>query len=260
MIDGFFDTYCGQAMRSNLGHIPERPLGGLIFDPFCPSIGPVDVLQLLQLHIGYDQRQARAPVGHVDRGTRLLAVQISDVATGHGAADHAPDGAENFVAIDFDKKSATGAVAWCASSGGRNAHQSRSPRVFGEQLPQKIGGRDADDDEVACGHKEAVPDIIFVVVRFHLQDFLPMTAPDAPKPLMKASVHLLNIYISDLTSICQESFSLVSPLITQANGEQPCAGGLGAQPGGVSLKRLLTISQRPCSGWSADAGQISPLL
>lgn len=245
MIDGFFDTYCGQAMRSNLGHIPERPLGGLIFDPFCPSIGPVDVLQLLQLHIGYDQRQARGPVGHVDRGTRLLAVQIRDVATGHGAADHAPDGAENFVAVDFDKKSATGAVAWCASSGGRDAHQSRSARVFGEQLPQTIGGRDADDDEVACGHKEAVPDIIFVVVRFHLQDFLPMTAPDAPKPLMKASVHLLNIYISDLTSICQESFSLVSPLITQANGEQPCAGGLGA----IDWPRCASGSETHRSLW-----------
>jgi hypothetical protein len=100
--------------------------------------------------------------------------------------------------------------------------------VLSELLPQKISGRDADDDEVACGHKEAVREIIFVVFRFHLQNGLPITAPDAPKPLMKASVHLLNIYISDLTSICQESFSLVSLVIAQANGEQPCAGGLGA--------------------------------
>jgi hypothetical protein len=148
--------------------------------------------------------------------------------------------------------------------------------VFGEQLPQKISGR--DDDEVACGHKEAVPEIIFVVFRFHRRNFLPMATPDAPKPLMKASVHLLNICISNLTSICQESFSLVSLVITQAHGEQPCAGGFsvierprcasaqrptdlfGAQPGGDSLKRLLTIPQRPCSGWSADVGRISTLL
>ena len=98
---------------------------------------------------------------------------------------------------------------------------------------------------MACGHKEAIPDIIFVVVRFHLEDFLPMTALDAPKPLMKASVHLLNIYISDLTSICQESFSLGSPLITQANGEQPCAGGLGA----IDWPRCASGSETHRSLW-----------
>jgi hypothetical protein len=51
---GFFDTNCGQAMRSNLVPIPEVRVGDLTVDPFCLGIGPIDVLQLPHLHIGYD--------------------------------------------------------------------------------------------------------------------------------------------------------------------------------------------------------------